>query len=142
AAYVSDENTPPEGTRSGDDEKPASSDPSDIVVAEDDQPDDAAKSTSKEVTDGARPLSAISDHVSRPAYRRTKSTQADQGAQTILSSKQIDQILMDRISSRPLSPPDSDRAKEMGISPFATPRAKPHLSHKTSATSPTGVRRP
>ena len=143
AAYVSDENTPPEGTRSVDDEKPTSSDPSGIVVAEDDQSDDAAKSTSKEVTDGARPLSAISGNVSRPAHRRTKSTQADQGAQTILSSKQIDQILMDRISSRPLSPPDSDRAKEMGISPFATPRAKPRPSHRTSATSlPTGARRP
>lgn len=143
AAYVSDENTPPQGTRSVDDEKPASSDPSGIVVAEDDQSDDATKSTSNEVADGARPLSAISGNVSRPAHRRTKSTQADQGAQTILSSKQIDQILMDRVSSRPLSPPDSDRAKEMGISPFATPRAKPRPSHRTSATSlPTGVRRP
>jgi hypothetical protein len=35
------------------------------------------------------------------------SVSMDQGSQTILSSKQIDQILMDRVSSRPLS---SDRS--------------------------------
>ena len=70
----------------------------------------------------------------RPATRQS-STQTDQGAQTILSSKQIDQILMDRITSRPLSPPDSDRTKEQGTSPFATPKARTKPAHHASSAS-------
>lgn len=139
-----DENAPPMVSRSvGGDEEPTASDPSGIVVAKDGKPANTSKSTGQQVTDGARPLSAISGNASRSAHRRAKSNQADQGAQTILSSKQIDQILMDRVSSRPMSPPDSDRSKETGISPFATPKAKPRPTHRASATSlPAGHKRP
>lgn len=133
APLVSDENVPPAESRyvsSG------------VMASEDDKSDGAAKATGEQVSDRARPLSAISGNASR-THRRTKSNQADQGAQTILSSKQIDQILLDRISSRPLSPPDSDRAKEMSVSPFATPKAKTRPTHRPSATSlPSGPRRP
>ncbi|EYE93059.1 putative nuclear migration protein (ApsA) [Aspergillus ruber CBS 135680] len=124
-----EENVPPVGSRyvsSG------------VMASEDDKPGSAVKATGER----ARPLSAISGNAMR-THRRTKSNLADQGAQTILSSKQIDQLLMDRVSTRPLSPPDSDRAKEMGVSPFATPKAKTRPTHRPSATSlPSGSRRP
>ena len=142
-AGVMDENAPSMVSRSvGGDEEPTASDPFGVMVAED-EPGNALKSIGQQATDGARPLSAISGNASRSAHRRAKSNQADQGAQTILSSKQIDQILMDRVSSRPMSPPDSDRSKEAGVSPFATPKAKPRPTHRASATSlPAGHRRP
>lgn len=109
-----------------------------VMASEDDKPGNAAKATGEQ----ARPLSAISGNATR-THRRTKSNLADQGAQTILSSKQIDQLLMDRVSTRPLSPPDSDRTKELGVSPFATPKAKTRPTHRPSATSlPSGSRRP
>ncbi|PLN79807.1 hypothetical protein BDW42DRAFT_194937 [Aspergillus taichungensis] len=87
------------------------------------------------------PLGAISGNAGpRPAQRQS-STQTDQGAQTILSSKQIDQILMDRITSRPLSPPDSDRTKEQGTSPFATPKARTKPAHHASTASLSSIHR-
>lgn len=142
-AATTDENGPSMVSRSvgGDKGLPsAASGLAGVVVAEDEKPGDASKSSSRQVTNDARPLSAISGNTSRG---RKMSNQADQGAQTILSSKQIDQILMDRVSSRPMSPPNSDRSKEAGISPFATPKAKSRPTHRASAASlPTGPRRP
>ncbi|RJE24091.1 hypothetical protein PHISCL_03580 [Aspergillus sclerotialis] len=90
------------------------------------------------------PLNSISDNAAtRHVRTQSQSNQADQSAQTILSSKQIDQILTDRISSRPLSPPDSDKAKELGAPPFATPRIKSRSMHQSSTTSlPSVHRRP
>ncbi|KAL4981178.1 anucleate primary sterigmata protein A [Aspergillus desertorum] len=69
-------------------------------------------------------LGTISGNAAPRRATAGSSNQADQGAQTILSSKQIDQLLIDRASARPLSPPDSDKPKEMSNSPFATPKAR------------------
>ncbi|KAJ5177120.1 Anucleate primary sterigmata protein A [Penicillium canariense] len=69
---------------------------------------------------------------------------SDQGSQTILSSKQIDQILMDR-ESRSISSSDSKQTMEMaaagaaagvaGASAFATPKLRPRLQAQSSAKS-------
>lgn len=104
-----------------------------FVVAE----DSASENGVTNVTDQkVLPLNDISDNaVTRHARTQSGSNQADQGAQTILSSKQIDQILMDRVSSRPLSPPDSDKAKELGVSSFATPKVKSRSIQQQSSTT-------
>lgn len=104
-----------------------------FIVAEDSPKENGISSTGDQKD---LPLHDISDNAGA-RHRRTRSEpgQADQGAQTILSSKQIDQILMDRASSRPLSPPSSDKAKELVVSPFATPRAKTRPTHQSSTTS-------
>ncbi|KAF7713022.1 Uncharacterized protein PECH_003831 [Penicillium ucsense] len=67
---------------------------------------------------------------------------SDHGCQTILSSKQIDQILMDRDSSRPISSASSGKhAAEMAaigaaaVSPFATPKLRPRLSTRSATSS-------
>ncbi|EPS34696.1 hypothetical protein PDE_09660 [Penicillium oxalicum 114-2] len=71
---------------------------------------------------------------------------SDHGCQTILSSKQIDQILMDRESSRPISSASSGKhAAEMAAigataaSSFATPKLRPRpqpaLSTRSAASS-------
>ncbi|RMJ21464.1 hypothetical protein PHISP_07668, partial [Aspergillus sp. HF37] len=102
-----------------------------FAIAEDSPNDDVVTSTASQKA--------------LPRHTRTLSepTQAEQGAQTILSSKQIDQILVDRASSRPLSPPDSDKAKELGTSPFTTPRPRTRPTHQSSTTSlPSVHRRP
>ncbi|PKY06193.1 hypothetical protein P168DRAFT_325086 [Aspergillus campestris IBT 28561] len=87
------------------------------------------------------PLGPISGNAGPRHAPRQSSTQTDQGAQTILSSKQIDQILMDRITARPLSPPDSDRTKEQGTSPFATPKARTKPAHHASTASLSSIHR-
>ncbi|KAF7587501.1 hypothetical protein BBP40_007174 [Aspergillus hancockii] len=106
-----------------------------IVVIEDEASDRSDNDTAGKKNDAASPLSTISGNAVPRHARRRSSNQADQGAQTILSSKQIDQILMDRVTSRPLSPPDSDKAKEQSNSPFATPKARPRPQHQSSASS-------
>ncbi|EAU31531.1 anucleate primary sterigmata protein A [Aspergillus terreus NIH2624] len=132
APLPSGENVPPAESRAITADKPTSDAPS-VVVAEDSPVDRSVGEWDK--TGATRPLSAISGNTVPRHTRRQSSTQTDHGAQTILSSKQIDQILMDRVSSRPLSPPDSDRAKELSNSPFATPKPRTRPSHQSSTTS-------
>ncbi|KAF9894085.1 hypothetical protein FE257_009058 [Aspergillus nanangensis] len=130
---ASEENVPPLQAQGPRFDK-STIDPPSVVVAEDSSAEQEAKD-STEKTGAGLPLSAISGNAVPRHTRRQSSAQADQGAQTILSSKQIDQLLLDRISSRPLSPPDSDRAKELNSSPFATPKARTRPSHQSSTAS-------
>ena len=134
AALQSDENTPPMQTKGVMVDK-STSESLPIVVVEDEANDSSDYDTAGQKKDAPSPLSAISGNAVPRHARRRSSNQADQGAQTILSSKQIDQILMDRVTARPLSPPDSDKAKEQGNSPAATPKARPRPQHQSSATS-------
>ncbi|KAB8235988.1 putative nuclear migration protein (ApsA) [Aspergillus alliaceus] len=129
----SDENAPPATRAVMVDKSTSESLP--IVVVEDEASESSDNDRAGQTRGAPSPLSAISGNaVSRHARGRS-ANQADQGAQTILSSKQIDQILMDRVTARPLSPPDSDKAKEQGNSPFATPKARPRPQHQSSAAS-------
>ncbi|KAL4900197.1 anucleate primary sterigmata protein A [Aspergillus multicolor] len=118
------ENTPLSGVASS--AKATKSAPP-LVVVDENTGKVTADETVTQHTSATRPLGTISGNAA-PRRARTGSSnqadQADQGAQTILSAKQIDQLLIDRASSRPLSPPDSDKAKEMSNSPFATPKAR------------------
>ncbi|OJI79781.1 hypothetical protein ASPTUDRAFT_131194 [Aspergillus tubingensis CBS 134.48] len=117
--------------------------PPSLVVSEDTLDDSTVNSAANIKLDESLPLSAISGNaVPRHVRKHSSSSRADQGAQTILSSKQIDQILMDRIVARPLSPPDSDKAKEQNSSPFATPKARTRPTHQPSATSLPSHKRP
>ncbi|KAL4938348.1 hypothetical protein BDV06DRAFT_57421 [Aspergillus oleicola] len=118
---AADENVPPSGVASS---SRAIKDPSPLVVADESTDKDTATETVTQQDGATLPLGVISGNAAPRRAKSSSSNQADQGAQTILSSKQIDQILMDRVSSRPLSPPDSDRAKESSNSPFATPKAR------------------
>lgn len=106
------------------------------VLVRDDSPDkDDADETATQQTGATLPLGTISGNAAPRRARRDSSNQADQGAQTILSSKQIDQLLIERVSSRPLSPPESDGAKQMSNSPFATPKARSRTAPQASTTS-------
>lgn len=134
AALPSDENAPLMQTRGVMVDKPTS-ESLPIVVVEDEANDSSDYDTAGHQKDVPSPLKAISGNAVPRHARRRSSNQADQGAQTILSSKQIDQILMDRVTARPLSPPDSDKAKEQGNSPAATPKARPRPQHQSSAAS-------
>jgi predicted nucleic acid-binding Zn-ribbon protein len=134
AALPSDENARPAQTRGVMVDR-SISDPLPIVVVEDEAGDRSDNDTAGQKNDAVSPLSTISGNTVPQHARRRSSNQADQGAQTILSSKQIDQILMDRVMARPLSPPDSDKAKEQNNSPFATPKARPRPQHQSSASS-------
>ncbi|GLA86523.1 hypothetical protein AtubIFM56815_010791 [Aspergillus tubingensis] len=117
--------------------------PPSLVISEDTLDDSTVNSAANIKLDESLPLSAISGNaVPRHVRKHSSSSRADQGAQTILSSKQIDQILMDRIVARPLSPPDSDKAKEQNSSPFATPKARTRPTHQPSATSLPSHKRP
>ncbi|CAG8044093.1 unnamed protein product [Penicillium salamii] len=88
--------------------------------------------------------------ISRSAKRLSSSVSMDQGSQTILSAKQIDQILIER-SSRPLSSDSkvTDNSKEIAAvtttatSPY-TPKAnlRPRLSQIQPAKSTQSHRRP
>jgi hypothetical protein len=89
--------------------------------------------------------------LARSARQQSISVSMDQGSQTILSSKQIDQILMDRVSSRPLSSDSqvTDNSREIAAvttaaaSPYVTPKAptRPRLSQVQSAKSTTPTHR-
>ncbi|KAE8373594.1 hypothetical protein BDV26DRAFT_271654 [Aspergillus bertholletiae] len=133
-ALLSDNNAPLVQTRGVMVDK-STTDSLPIVVVEDEANDSSDYDTASQKKDAPSPLSAISGNVIPRHATRRSSNQADQGAQTILSSKQIDQILMDRVTARPLSPPDSDKAKEQGNSPAATPKARPRPQHQSSAAS-------
>ncbi|PYI14480.1 anucleate primary sterigmata protein A [Aspergillus violaceofuscus CBS 115571] len=133
---LTDENAPPEHSIQMVKGLPASELP--LLLVNDDSPSKYAASGTNGTPDSTLPLSTISGNAV-PRHTRQQSSsrveRTDQGAQTILSSKQIDQILMDRVTTRPLSPPDSDKAKEQNTSPFATPRARTRPTHQSSQSS-------
>ncbi|RHZ46249.1 putative nuclear migration protein (ApsA) [Aspergillus thermomutatus] len=134
---LADENMPPTHLRDNVQEKR----PTDSMSVVRDIPSEDAVADAEDRKSGATlPLGTISGNAVTRGRRR-QSNQADSGAQTILSSKQIDQLLMERVSSRPLSPPDSDKAKEAGPSPFATPKARPRPTQHASTTSLQSVHR-
>ncbi|KAJ9283512.1 hypothetical protein DTO021C3_8922 [Paecilomyces variotii] len=89
---------------------------------------------------------ALRDMKSAPKYVNT-----DHGAQTILSSKQIDQLLLDREAARSVSaPPPSDQAREITSAAAAaaaatatTPKAKAPVSlHESVPTLQPTAKRP
>lgn len=86
---------------------------------------------------------ALRDMKSAPKYVNT-----DHGAQTILSSKQIDQLLLDREAARSVSaPPPSDQAREItsaaAAAAAATPKAKALVSlHESVPTLQPTAKRP
>ncbi|KAJ0416515.1 hypothetical protein BJY00DRAFT_316764 [Aspergillus carlsbadensis] len=106
-----------------------------VVLVEDSTDKDSADESADRQIGATLPLGAISGNAAPRRTRADSSNLADQGAQTILSSKQIDQLLMDRVSSRPLSPPESDKAKELSNSPFATPKVRSRPAPQASTTS-------
>ncbi|KAJ5534145.1 hypothetical protein N7527_000399 [Penicillium freii] len=129
------------------------------VVVHEDQPTGATRSrtstgNSDQVVGTGLALNDISGNaLARSARRQSSSVSMDQGSQTILSSKQIDQILMDRVSARPLSSDSqvTDNSREIAsvtttsASPYVTPKApiRPRLSQIQSAKSTTpNSRRP
>lgn len=129
-----------------------------VVIHEDEQDrsfeharDLSRISTSERRTSTGLALSDISGNALLPQSDRQLPSfvSSDQGSQTILSSKQIDQILMDRDSARPVSSADSRQGMEMAAlgaaagaaagvaaaSPFATPKIRPRLQAQSSARS-------
>ncbi|KAK4869649.1 hypothetical protein LT330_006031 [Penicillium expansum] len=139
------------------------------VIVHEDQPTDATRSltgtaNSDQLVGAGLALNDISGNaLARSARQQSSSVSMDQGSQTILSSKQIDQILMDRVSARPLSArplsarplsADSqvtDNSREIAAvttttaSPYVTPKAptRPRLSQIQPAKSMTpNSRRP
>ncbi|KAL2851740.1 hypothetical protein BJX68DRAFT_254739 [Aspergillus pseudodeflectus] len=106
-----------------------------VVLVEDSTDKDSADESADRQNGATLPLGAISGNAAPRRARADSSNLADQGAQTILSSKQIDQLLMDRVSSRPLSPPESDKAKELGNSPFVTPKVRSRPAPQASTSS-------
>ncbi|CAI7660970.1 unnamed protein product [Penicillium crustosum] len=129
------------------------------VIVHEDQPTDATRSrtstaNSDQLVGTGLALNDISGNaLARSARQQSSSVSMDQGSQTILSSKQIDQILMDRVSARPLSSDSqvTDNSREIAsvtttsASPYVTPKApiRPRLSQIQSAKSTTpNSRRP
>lgn len=90
--------------------------------------------------DAGLPLDSVSGNALPRAARQSSRPgkmdgQADQGAQTILSSRQIDAILMDRVSNNPQTSPDNDRVKSMAGSSLSTPKARHNLEGLPSSTA-------
>ncbi|KAJ5104816.1 hypothetical protein NUU61_002163, partial [Penicillium alfredii] len=131
-----------------------------VVVHEDqgseDEPSGPARNRASTSTSDLQPgaglaLSDISGNaLGRSARQPPSSVSMDQGAQTILSSKQIDQILMDREFARPISSPDSKQSqhnREAAIfggttaSPYATPKVRSRLPPQSSTKSATSSHR-
>lgn len=117
--------------------------------------DRASTSASDRRTSVGLALSDISGNaLPQSATEKSGSVSMDQGSQTILSSKQIDQILIERESARPISSSDS-KSRDMAVmggaatggaaaaaaaaaaSPFATPklRSRPQ-AQSTKSTTP------
>ncbi|KAJ5947862.1 Anucleate primary sterigmata protein A [Penicillium verhagenii] len=116
------------------------------VVVYEDEPSEAARGHATEERRASTGL-ALNDMTGNSLERQAiSSVNTDQGSQTILSSKQIDQILMDRESTRPISSSDSKYSREMAAvtaaSPFATPKLRPRPHHQSSAKSSASIRRP
>jgi hypothetical protein len=125
-----------------------------VVIHEDEQDrsieparDRSGTSTSDRRRSTGLALSDISGNALLPQSDRQRPSfvSSDQGSQTILSSKQIDQILMDREPARPVSSADGRQTMEMAAlgaaagaaaaSPFATPKLRPRLQPQSSARS-------
>jgi hypothetical protein len=123
------------------------------VVVHEDEPVDATRSISTANSDqlvgAGLALNDISGNsLARSAKRFSSSVNMDQGSQTILSSKQIDQILLER-SSRPLSSDSqvTDHSKELAAAAAASPytpkpAVRPRLSQIQSTKSTPNPRRP
>lgn len=135
------------------------------VPIHEDEPNDvtrsrASTSTSDRRTSTGLALSDITGQALPHSNRQPPSSvNMDQGSQTILSSKQIDQILLDRESARPISSADSkhtSHSREMAaaaaataaaagaanVSPLATPKIRPRPQALSSAKSTPSSRRP
>ncbi|KAJ5512611.1 Pleckstrin homology domain Mcp5-type [Penicillium fimorum] len=130
------------------------------VIVHEDQPTGATRSrtntaNSDQLVGAGLALNDISGNaLARSAREKPTSVSMDQGSQTILSSKQIDQILVDRVSVRPLSSDSqvTDNSREIAAvaatatAPYVTPKAttRPRLSQIQSAksTTPTSRRPP
>jgi hypothetical protein len=135
-----------------------------VVIHEDeqDEPSESGRglsgiSTGERRTSTGLALNDISGNALLPQSDRQLPSfvSSDQGSQTILSSKQIDQILMDRDSVRPVSSADGRHTMEMAalgavgaaagaaaVSPFATPKLRPRLQPQQSARSGASSQRP
>ncbi|KAJ5637194.1 hypothetical protein N7490_007073 [Penicillium lividum] len=116
-----------------------------VAVYEDEPREVALSRASTSTTDRRASVGlALNDITGNSLQRQpTGSVNTDQGSQTILSSKQIDQILMDRESARPVSSPDSMAALAVtAASPFATPKLRPRPQQQSSAKSSASIRRP
>lgn len=130
------------------------------VVVHEDDPNNTARSrpttaNSHQLSGAGLALNDISGNaLARSPKQQSSSVNTDQGSQTILSSKQIDQILMDRVSTRPLSSDSqiTDNSREIAAvtttapSPYMTPKAqiRPRLSQiqPARATTPNHRRPP
>ncbi|KAJ5360343.1 Pleckstrin homology domain Mcp5-type [Penicillium concentricum] len=127
------------------------------VIVHEDLPTGATRSrtntaNSDQLVGAGLALNDISGNaLARSARQQSSSVSMDQGSQTILSSKQIDQILMDRVSARPLSSDSqvTDNSREIAAvttsaaAPYVTPKAptRPRLSQIQSAKSTTPISR-
>ncbi|KAJ5573523.1 uncharacterized protein N7459_007950 [Penicillium hispanicum] len=123
-----------------------------VVIHEDELHDPvrsrASTSTSERRTSTGLALSDISGNaLPHSARQQSSSVSMDQGSQTILSSKQIDQILLDRESGR-LSSADSNQTKEVAAigvtsaSPLATPKIRSRPQPQSTKSTPSSYRRP
>lgn len=121
--------------------------PSVIFVSEDatSQPQDQidVENQAKEQT---LPLNDISGNGASRERRPSTVQHTDQASQTTLSSKQIDQLLLDRMASRPFTPSEPRSVNGMDStfnSPGATPKAKtPIIDAATIPTIQTTPKRP
>lgn len=113
------------------------------TVVEDDASQDIASDAENKAKEAT---SVISGNVAPPETKKDLTPGADKGAQTILSAKQIDQLLLERAAARPVTPanakalPNGETAVN---SPGATPKAK--VQSLSAAPTPSGqptVRRP
>lgn len=127
------------------------------VIIHEDEPSDVARSRASTTTSDRRTstglaLSDVSGNALLHSTRQPSSyVNMDQSSQTILSSRQIDQILLDRETPRSISSADSKQTSQTrevavvgaaGVSPFATPKIRPRVQAQSSAKSTPSYRRP
>jgi hypothetical protein len=121
--------------------------PSTIFISE-----DATSQASREVelenepAESNLPLSDISGNGTSREAKNIVVENTDQSAQTILSSKQIDQLLMDRMAARPFTPSEPRSVSGFDStmnSPGATPKAKtPIVEISSVPTMEPTIKRP
>lgn len=127
------------------------------VAIHEDAPSDEARSRASTTTSDRRTstglaLSDVSGNALLHSTRQPSSyVNMDQSSQTILSSRQIDQILLDRETPRSISSADSKQTSQTrdvaavgaaGVSPFATPKIRQRVQAHSSAKSTPSYRRP
>ncbi|KAJ5182596.1 hypothetical protein N7492_000212 [Penicillium capsulatum] len=125
------------------------------VAIHEDAPDDLTRSRASTTTSDRRrsnglALSDISGNSLLQSGRQPSSyVNMDQGSQTILSSRQIDQILLERETPRPISSADSKQTSQTrdvaavgaaGVSPFATPKIRPRVQAQSTKSTPSSRR--